>query len=81
MGATATLPVQFRLDELLEKRKKDGQSITQTELSRKSGVSMTTINAIVLNKTTQVSLKTLDALCGVLKCEPGELLERKRGRG
>lgn len=32
-----------------------------------------TVNAIAID--------TLDALCGVLKCEPGELLERKRGRG
>jgi DNA-binding Xre family transcriptional regulator len=37
---------------------------------------MTTINAMVLNKTKQVSLSTLDALCGTLGVRPGELLER-----
>lgn len=81
MGAIATMPVRFRLGELLDERKEKGDTITQTDLSRKSGISMTTINAMVLNKTAQVRLKTLDALCRVLECEPGELLERKRGRG
>jgi DNA-binding Xre family transcriptional regulator len=37
---------------------------------------MTTINAMVNQKTKQVSLATLDALCGALDVEPGELLER-----
>ena len=39
------------------------------------------IDAITNNRTRQVHLDTLDALCRALKCEPGELLERKRGRG
>jgi DNA-binding Xre family transcriptional regulator len=44
-------------------------------------VSLVTINAIANNRTSQVSLKTLDALAKALKVEPGELLEReKRGR-
>ena len=55
--------------------------MSQTELSRLSGVSLVTVNAMKQNRTKQVSLQTLDKLCGVLKCEPGELLERKRGRG
>lgn len=54
--------------------------MSQSELSRRSGVSMTTINSIALNKTKQVSLATLDALCGALGVEPGELLEREGKR-
>jgi len=79
MGATANVAVRFRLHEVLA----DREEMSQSELSRRSGVSMTTINAIVLNKTKQVSLATLDALCGALEIEPGELLERegkRRGR-
>lgn len=78
------MPVRFRLQSLLEERALTEARISQSELSRRSGVSLTTINAMVLNKTAQVSLKTLDALCEVLEVEPGELLERetpKRRRG
>jgi putative transcriptional regulator len=80
MGATAIVAVRFRLHEVLAER----EDLSQSELSRRSGVSLTTINAMVLNKTKQVSLATLDALCGALGVEPGELLERegkRRGKG
>jgi putative transcriptional regulator len=75
------MAVHFRLAELLEERKKAGEPITQSELARLSGVTFATVNAIANNRTRQVHLDTLDALCRALKCEPGELLELKRGRG
>lgn len=78
MGVTLTVPVRFRLKELLEEREAQQNPLSQSALSRRSGVSLTTINAMVLNKTKQVSLATLDALCGVLEVEPGELLELER---
>ena len=84
MENVALMPVRFRLHSLLEERAQHDQRISQSELSRRSGVSLTTINAMVLNKTAQVSLKTIDALCEALSVEPGELLERetpKRRRG
>ena len=79
------MAVRFRLHEVLEERERRGEPLSQSELSRRSGVSFTTINAIANNRTAQVSLKTLDALCDVLGLEPGDLLERegaakKRGR-
>lgn len=80
MENAAVMPVRFRLHSLLEERAQHDDRISQSELSRRSGVSLTTINAIVLNKTAQVSLKTLDALCGALECAPGELLERDAPR-
>lgn len=81
MGATAVVTVRFRLHEVLADREDE---MSQSELSRRSSVSLTTINAMMLNKTKQVSLATLDALCGALGVEPGELLERegkRRGKG
>ena len=74
------MAVRFRLHEVLADR---DDEMSQSELSRRSRISMTTINAMMLNKTKQVSLATLDALCDALGVEPGELLEReskKRGR-
>jgi putative transcriptional regulator len=83
MGAIAVVAVRFRLQNVLRELEEQGRPMSQSELSRRSGVSLTTINAMVLNKTKQVSLATLDALCKALGVEPGELLERegKRGRG
>jgi putative transcriptional regulator len=82
MGASIAVSVRFRLHEVLAER---SEELSQSELSRRSGVSLTTVNAIALNKTRQVSLETLDKLCEALGVEPGELLERdesrrKRGR-
>jgi DNA-binding Xre family transcriptional regulator len=84
MGATVAVTVRFRLHEVLEELERANRPMSQSELSRRSGVSMTTINAMVLNKTKQVSLATLDAICGALGVGPGDLLERdakRRSRG
>ena len=81
MGAPLAVATRFRLDEVLKAREKAGNPISQSQLSRQANLSLTTVNAIALNKTKQVSLATLDALCDVLGVEPGELLEREKKRG
>ncbi len=88
MGTLLLMPARFRLQELLDSR---SPAVSQSELSRRSGVSLTTINRMANNLTAQVSLKTLDALSAVLselleeQVNPGDLIERvpekKRGRG
>jgi DNA-binding Xre family transcriptional regulator len=65
--------IEFRLHELLAKQ---SPPMSQSELSRRSGVSLTTINAMMQNKTGQVSLETLDKLAGALGAAPGELIDR-----
>ena len=63
--------------------------MTQSELSRRSGVSLTTINRMANNLTGQVSLKTLDSLARALSellgkpVEHGDLIVRvteKKGK-
>lgn len=57
--------------------------MTQSDLSRRSGVSLVTINAIARGRTVQVKLDTLDKLARALGIEPGDLIERtsaKRSR-
>jgi DNA-binding Xre family transcriptional regulator len=68
-------PARFRLQELLDERE-----ISQSELSRTSGVSFATISRMCRNVTAQVSLETLDKLAVALKVEPGDIIVRKRGR-
>ena len=64
---------QFRL-------KAELGDMSQSELSRKSGVHVVTVNRICKNLTKRVDLATLDALSKTLGVEPGDLIERKRKR-
>jgi putative transcriptional regulator len=73
------MTARFRLQELLDREESPVKS--QSELARKSGVSLVTINAIANQRTTRVDLNTLDKLSKALGCEPGDLLEREpKGR-
>ena len=72
MIENSALAVHFRLHELL-----DEQGLSQSELARRSGLSFVTVHGIANNKTKQVSLATIDALCEALGVDPGELLERE----
>lgn len=67
------MAVTFRLDEVLAEH---DPPMSQSELARRSGVSFVTINAMVNNRTKQVSLATLDKICAALDVPPGELLAR-----
>lgn len=58
--------------------------MAQTELQAQSGLGYSTINALYHGKTERVEFATLEALCAVLGCEVGEVIEyvpeKKRGR-
>jgi DNA-binding Xre family transcriptional regulator len=72
------MPTRFRLAELLERH-----GMSQSELSRLSGVSYPVVNKMCGNKAATVALSTLDRIAGVLGIEPGELIIREpsaRGR-
>jgi transcriptional regulator with XRE-family HTH domain len=64
---------RFRLREILEEI-----GMSQSELSRQSGVSFATINRMCTNATRQVSLDTLERLAKALQREPTELIGRFR---
>jgi putative transcriptional regulator len=75
MEATTGMPTRFRLQELL-----DAAGMSQSELARRSSVSVVTINGMANQRTTRVDLSTLDSISKVLGCEPGDLLEREPKR-
>jgi DNA-binding Xre family transcriptional regulator len=86
METLELLTARFRLQEILDSR---DPAVSQSELSRHSSVSLTTINRMANNLTAQVSLRTLDSLSASLseligrRIEPGDLIERvpeKRGK-
>ncbi len=65
-------PVEIRLREI---RKAAG--LTQAQLARKAKLAQGEISRIE-SHATMISLDVLDRLCRALKCEPGEILVRKR---
>jgi putative transcriptional regulator len=63
------MPVIVRLDELLAER-----VMTLTELSDRVGITMANLSILKTGKARAIRFSTLDALCEVLACQPGDLL-------
>lgn len=75
MTEAVQMAARFCLAELLDER-----GISQSELARRSKVSLVTINSIANNRTAQVKLDTLEKLARALGVEPGELIASDRKR-
>lgn len=63
------MPVQVSLDVLLKER---GMSLT--ELSEKVGLTLANLSILKTGKAKAIRFSTLEALCHVLECQPGDLL-------
>lgn len=64
----------INLDVVLAKRK-----MSLTELSEKVGVTMANLSILKTGKAKAVRLSTLTAICEALDCQPGDILQYKRG--
>lgn len=62
------------LDVMLAKRK-----MSVTELSEKVGITMANLSILKNGKAKAIRFSTLEAICGVLECQPGDILEYKNG--
>ena len=60
----------FNIDVMLAKRK-----MSVTELSSRVGITMANISILKNGKAKAIRFSTLDAICRVLQCQPGDLLE------
>lgn len=65
--------IHCRLDELLAER-----GMTLTELSERVGVSLVNLSVLKNDRARAIRFSTLTAICRVLNCEVGELLEVDR---
>ena len=65
-----TTVIKVNLDLLLLQRK-----MTLTELSEKVGITMANLSILKRGKGRAIRFSTLIALCEVLECEPGDLLQ------
>ncbi len=64
------MPIVINLDVMMAKRK-----ISLGELSSRVDLSPANLSILKNNHARAVRFSTLDALCRVLQCQPGELLE------
>lgn len=51
------------------------QKMSLTELSEKVGITMSNLSNLKTGKAKAIRFSTLDAICKVLQCQPGDILE------
>ncbi len=51
------------------------RKMSLTELSERVGITMANLSILKTGKAKAVRLETLEAICSVLNCQPGDILE------
>jgi putative transcriptional regulator len=64
------MPIIINLDVMLAKRK-----MSLTELSERVGITMSNLSILKTGKAKAVRFETLEAICRVLNCQPGDIFE------
>ena len=62
------------IDVMLAKRE-----MSVTELSERVGITMANISILKNGKAKAIKIQTLDKICEALDCEPGDILEYRKG--
>ena len=62
--------IVLRLDRMMVERK-----ISLNQLAEKVGISNVNLSKLKNNRVTAIRFSTLEAICEVLQCQPGDLLE------
>jgi putative transcriptional regulator len=64
------MAIIVNLDVMMAKRK-----MSLTELSERVGITMANLSILKTGKAKAIRLETLEAICLVLYCQPGDILE------
>lgn len=64
----------FNIDVMLAKRK-----MSVTELSNRVGITIANISVLKNGKAKALKISTLAKLCAALDCQPGDILEYRKG--
>ena len=64
------MPIIVNVDVMMAKRK-----MSLTELSEKVGITMANMSILKTGKAKAVRFETLEAICKILNCQPGDILE------
>lgn len=70
------MPIIVNLDVMMAKRK-----MSLTELSERVGITLSNLSILKTGKAKAVRLETLEAICKVLECQPGDILEFREEQG
>lgn len=68
------MPIVVNLDVMMAKRK-----LSLNELSDKVGLSLANLSILKTGKAKAIRFSTLEAICKVLECQPGDILEYREG--
>ena len=66
--------IVFNIDIMLAKRK-----MSVTDLADKVGITLANMSILKNGKAKAIKVSTLCKLCEALECQPGDLLEYKKG--
>ncbi|MBQ8556201.1 MAG: helix-turn-helix transcriptional regulator [Clostridia bacterium] len=69
------MPIILRLDRMMADRK-----MSLNELSERVGVSNVNLSKLKNGHVSAIRFSTLEAICDVLDCQPGDILEYQRPR-
>lgn len=64
------MPIIVNLDVMMAKRK-----MSLNELSEKVGLTLSNLSILKTGKAKAIRFSTLEAICNVLECQPGDILE------
>lgn len=67
------MPIIVNLDVMMAKRK-----ISSSELSEKIDITMANLSILKNNKGKAIRFSTLERICEVLECQPGDILEYRK---
>ena len=67
------MAIAVKLDDLLHARR-----MTLTELAERVGITIVNLSILKTGKARAIRFSTLEAICDVLDCQPGDLLEFDR---
>ncbi len=70
------MPVIVKLDDLLYQRR-----MTLTELAEKVDITLANLSILKTGKAKAMRFSTLEAICDVLDCQPGDLLSVSKSEG
>jgi putative transcriptional regulator len=63
------MPITVKLDDLLYARR-----MTLTELSERVDITLANLSILKTGKAKAIRFSTLEAICAVLECQPGDLI-------
>ena len=63
------MAITIKLDDLLHDRR-----MTLTELADRVGMTLANLSILKTGKARAIRFSTLDAICGALSCQPGDIL-------